>query len=110
LPAAIVTTKKRRLASTSGLLRGARYTQTHCSAAVFLELLDQPVEDGRRLQFDALQNVVLRVDQRRLRGDEEAAKAGVARAGGSTPVLNQPEPDGRARPLAWNKIDHQSHE
>ena len=61
------------------------------STAVCLELLAQPVEDGRRLRVDALQNGLLRVDQRRVRGDEEAAKAGVARAGGSTPVLNASE-------------------
>eukprot|EP00966_Prymnesium_polylepis_P042392 985004-Prymnesium_polylepis.1 len=67
--------------------------------AVFLDLLAQPVEDGRRLRVDALQNGVLHVDQRRLRGDEEAAKTGVARAGGSTPVLNEPSGCGRPRPF-----------
>ena len=51
----------------------------HTSVAVCIELVGQPVEDGRRLRVDALQNGALRVDQRRLRGDEEAAKAGAAR-------------------------------
>ena len=59
MPAAIVTTKKRRLASTSGLLRGARYPKTHCCRArkhhrwVF-EYVNQKVRAQMRVRASVL--------------------------------------------------------
>ena len=73
------------------------------SVAVCIELVGQPVEDGRRLRVDELQNGALRVDQRRLRGEEEAAKAGAARAGGSTLLLKEPEAAGQPRPTKGSR-------